>query len=104
MQATEGSGGRRPPPLLADLELRVPNWRESELWATGWGGDGGGGGGNSGAGPKLALKQPVPLTTAHRRRTRSSVFLSLILTPAVCVDVWEYVLDERAGRAGEKVA
>lgn len=102
MQATEGSGGRWSLPLLADLELRVPNWRESELWATGWGGDGGGG--NSRAGPKLALKQPVPLTTAHRRRTRSLVFLSLILTPAVCVDVWEYILDERAGRAGEKVA
>lgn len=35
------------------------------------------------AGPRLAFKQPVPLTTAHLRR--QWVFLSLILKCAFCV-------------------
>lgn len=29
MQATEGTRSRWPPPLIADLELGVPDWRET---------------------------------------------------------------------------
>lgn len=86
MQATEGTGRRWPPSLLADLELCGPEWKR-ELWATGWGR-------NNRAGPKLALKEPVPLTTAHLRRTSGS-FFSALIKPAICVDVCEYLLDER---------
>lgn len=76
------------PSLVADLEFGVLTGGErGELWATGWGR-------NSRAGPKLALKQPVSLTTEYLRRTSGS-FFSALIKPTICVDVCDYVLDER---------